>query len=80
MTGDLQAEQDVARRADAGRRQMEADLRDLSLRLKAAEQALEDAEKDVMRKINSMEGRLRDSEMAADSEAKRVRELQIQLR
>lgn len=80
MTADLQAEQDLARRADAGRRQLETDLRDANNRLKVAEQALEDAEKDSIRKINNLEGRLREAEMVAETESKRNRELTAHLR
>ncbi|KAM7535829.1 hypothetical protein Aperf_G00000098726 [Anoplocephala perfoliata] len=80
LSADLQAEQDFARRADAGRRQLETDLRDANSRLKTAEQALEDAEKDSIRKVNSAEGRLREAEMVAESETKRVRELTAHLR
>lgn len=80
LTADLQAEQDLARRADAGKRQLETDLRDANNRLKAAEQACEDAEKDANRKINGMEARIREAEMAAEAEAKRVRELTAHLR
>lgn len=80
LTADLQTEQDSSRRADASRRQMEAELREVAGRLKSAETAKEDAEKDATRKINALEARLRESEMSADSEAKRVRELQVQLR
>lgn len=80
LTADLQAEQDLARRADAGRRQLETDLRDANNRLKVAEQALEDAEKDSIRKINNIEARLKEAEMIAESESKRVRELTVHLR
>lgn len=80
LQGDLQTEQDTARRADAGRRQLETELRDVNQRLTAATNATEDAEKDTRRQVNALDAKNRELEMTLEAEAKRGREITAQLR
>ncbi|KAK4472912.1 hypothetical protein MN116_004118 [Schistosoma mekongi] len=80
LVQELQTEQELSRRSDTARRQMEAELKECNAKILDSRRAAETAEREADDVRSQADNKIRELQLALEEESKKAREAQAQLR